>query len=278
MSLNEATIEEPLTLKEDTTVEDGTVVAVTIKLKGNMTLAIHKDEAKVDGSKVSYPFTIKDLAERYDVETSKIKKVVGGIDINHDALISKHEETEVKVVKEKTEFIGLIHNPEINAVHLITKKDIEKYKLDKVNPVTKALENQHPMIQGAGSIFAGLYNFGNWAVRIGGFNNYSFNNIKFDEQKEASQELKYTGLMIKHIILNTGGAGEIFTESAKKYIKENPEYVIGRFLTGMGLSKAVTLKKSATGITIPSIVGDVTFKAEQIDDFAKSIILGDRIE
>lgn len=232
-----------------------------------------------------YPFIIEDLAKELDIKVEEIFYIKGWIDADGsgDEKITINCEEEVFLEVEKVIFVGFIHETNSNKVHLLTQKDIDKYKIQTRNPVTKALENQHPMIQGSGSIFAGLYGFGDWASRITGFRDWQLDNIENEEQKEASKEAKYTLEFIKYILSNENGSFEIFTKSVKKYIEQNPQYVIGRFLTSTALGLAVKPKPTTTrvpvgfvGITAPAIWGDITFSAKEIDDFAKSIILGEQ--
>jgi len=237
---------------------------------------IKKDTTTVRKDKnifiAEYPFIIEDLAKELDIKVEEIFYIKGWIDADGsgDEKVTMNCEEEVVLEVEKVIFIGFIHETNSNKVHLLTQKDIEKYKLHNRNPVTKALENQHPMIQGSGSVFAGLYGFGDWASRISGFRDWQLDNMDNEEQKEATLETKYILELIKYILSNENGSFEIFAESVKKYIKENPTYVISRFLTGYGISKLTN-----TGI-VPktSFVGQVTFSAKEIDDFAKAIILG----
>lgn len=220
-----------------------------------------------------YPFIIEDLAKELDIKVEEIFYIKGWIDADGsgDEKITMNCEEEVVLEVEKVIFIGFIHEPNSNKVHLLTQKDIDKYKIHTRNPVTKALENQHPMIQGSGSIFAGLYGFGDWASRISGFRDWQLDNIEEIEQEESSHETKYLIELIKHIYYNKNGEAEIFAKSIEKYVKDNPTYVTTRLLTGAILSY---FSKAPLVIPTVSTTGNVLFTAKEIDDFAKSIILG----
>lgn len=180
------------------------------------------------------------------------------------------KEVNQKVIKSNKEFVGLIIRKDLQKIHLLTDKDIEKYKIQKRNPITKALQNQHPMIQGSGSIFAGLYGFGDWAARISGFRDWQLDNIDDIEQDMATDETKYILKLIKYIFSNENGSFEIFANSVKKYIEKNPKYVTSRFLTGYGITKLTGTRI----IPYTSITGQITFSAKEIDQFARNIILG----
>mgnify|MGYP001770927681 CR=1 FL=1 len=212
------------------------------------------------------------------VSRVQIKKVVEEI---YEPIVEK--ETKKEIVKEDDKFVGLIVRDDLQKIHLLTDKDIKKYKIQKRNPITRALQNQHPMIQGSGSIFAGLYGFGDWAARISGFRDWQLDNIDDIEEDMATDETKYILKLIKYIFFNENGSGELFLKSLKKYIKQNPEYVTSRFLTSTALGFAVQPKPTTTkvpvgfiGITTPALWGDITFSAKEIDEFAKSIILGEQ--
>lgn len=108
-------------------------------------------------------------------------------------------------------------------------------------------------------------------------------NIDDIEEDMATDETKYILKLIKYIFFNENGSGELFLKSLKKYIKQNPEYVTSRFLTSTALGFAVQPKPTTTkvpvgfiGITTPALWGDITFSAKEIDEFAKSIILGEQ--
>ncbi|RXJ61202.1 hypothetical protein [Halarcobacter anaerophilus] len=195
----------------------------------------------------------------------QIKKVVEEI---YEPIVEK--ETKKETVKVDDKFVGLIIRDDLQKIHLLTEKDIKKYKIQKRNPITRALQNQHPMIQGSGSIFAGLYGFGDWAARISGFRDWQLDNIDDIEQDIATDETKYTLKLIKYILSNENDSFEIFAKSVKKYIEKNPEYVTSRFLTGYGITKLTGTRI----IPYTSIVGQITFSAKEIDQFARNIILG----
>ncbi|MDX4028715.1 hypothetical protein [Aliarcobacter skirrowii] len=224
-----------------------------------------------------YPFIPRDIIKELKINEKDVFYIKGWIDANNDKKICiDKEEVILEIVKDV--FIGLMHNPSNNKVHLLTKKDIEKYKLNNINPVTQALEGKHPILAGSGSIYAGLYGFGDWASRLSGFRDWQLDNENNEEKNKASLETKYILKLIKYIAFNENGSREIFTKSVEKYLKENPTYVISRFLTGIGLSAFVQPKIKVpvgfAGITFPALWGDLTFSAKEIDDFARAIIIG----
>lgn len=217
-----------------------------------------------------YPFIPKDIIKELSINENEVFYIKGWLDANNDKKISRDTEEEVIFELVKDVFIGFIHKPINNKVHLLTKKDIEKYKLNSINPVTQALEGKHPILAGSASIYAGLYGFGDWASRISGFRDWQLDNIDNEEQDKSLLETKYILKLMKYIAFNENGTGELFAKSVEKYVKENPTYVTSRFLTGYGISKLIN-----TGI-VPktSFVGQVTFSAKEVDDFARAIILG----
>ncbi|PHO13477.1 hypothetical protein CPG38_01880 [Malaciobacter marinus] len=255
-------------------VQIGQEVKVILKLYDENKKVLKQKEYKEkvqENKKVEKRFTISNLADELNIDSSKVKYVSGWIDADNDGEITREYEKEVWIEVENIVFIGFIHRPNTNKVHLLTSKDIQKYKIQKRNPITKGFENIHPMFQGSASIFAGLYGFGDWAARISGFRDWQLDNIDNIEQKNSSKETEYTLRLIKHIISNNQGAGEIFLKVASKYIKSNPGYVTSRFITGVGLSY---LSKAPLVIPSSATAGDVLFTAKEIDDFAKNIILG----
>lgn len=118
MSLNEVTIDEDIFLIEDTTVKDGTVVDVILTFKDKKAKSIFtkKDNATITDSEIKYEFKIEDVANNNDFDAKEVDKVIGGIDIDNDDIISKHEEAVLQVVKEKevkiTVIVELPHSKE----------------------------------------------------------------------------------------------------------------------------------------------------------------------
>lgn len=225
-----------------------------------------------------YPFIPKDIIKELSIKENEVFYIKGWLDANNDKEISRDTEEEVIFELVKDVFIGFIHEPNNNKVHLLTKKDIEKYKLNSINPVTQALEGKHPILAGAGSIYAGLYGFGDWASRLSGFRDWQLDNIDNEEQDKSLLETKYILKLMKYIAFNENGTGELFAKSVEKYVKENPTYVTSRLITGIGLSAFVQPKIKVpvgfAGITFPALWGDLTFSAKEIDDFARAIIIG----
>ncbi|AXX84615.1 hypothetical protein [Aliarcobacter skirrowii] len=225
-----------------------------------------------------YPFIPRDIIKELKINEKNVFYIKGWIDANNDKKICiDKEEVILEIVKDV--FIGLMHNPSNNKVHLLTKKDIEKYKLNNINPVTQALEGKHPILAGSGSIYAGLYGFGDWASRLSGFRDWQLDNENNEEKNKASLETKYILKLIKYIISDENGSRKIFFNSVEKYIKENPTYVTSRLLTGIGMGIIVQPKNNKVpvgliSISSPAILGDITFTAKEIDDFAKGIVLG----
>ena len=61
--------------------------------------------------------------------------------IDEEDKIDYDEKSIIEGAQVNNIFVGFIHEEISNMVHLITQKDIEKYKLHSKNPITKALEN-----------------------------------------------------------------------------------------------------------------------------------------
>lgn len=172
---------------------------------------------------------------------------------------------------QSTIYVGFAHNPINGNVHLLTEKDLKRIDPKTKNPINELAKNQHPFIKGIVSVGGGLYGFGDWVARSSGFRDWQLDNIDNAIQKQSSNESKYAMRMMKAIINNEHGAGEIFLKSAKKYLIQNKGYVAGRFITGVAVSY---LSKVPFAIPATSTYGDIRFTAKQIDDFARSIILG----
>lgn len=172
---------------------------------------------------------------------------------------------------QSTVYIGFVHNPINGNVHLLTEKDLKRIDPKTKNPINEAAKNQHPFIKGIVSVGGGLYGFGDWAARSFGFRDWQLDNIDNAIQQQSDAEWKYTMRIMKAIVKNEHGAGGIFIESAKKYLKQNKSYVAGRLVTGIAVSY---FSKIPFVIPATSTYGDIRFTAKQIDDFARSIILG----
>jgi len=293
----EATIYEKIILKEQTTAPMGTDIKIELVFKDSngKELATFVDFTSVsmgDGewNTIKYPLVIKDIMERMNKDPYMVHDMLGGVDINHDNIISKREQTSIKVIP--YEFMGIGYDPNKDHAYLVLPEDLkhkakEYYKEHTPqNPVTEWIDENidSEFGKGSASLAAGQYGFGDWAARISGFRDWQNGGVMLGnhEQEKALDELGYIWKLIKVVIENKYGEGEIFTSAVRKYVKQNPEYVTGRLLTGVGLAKIVTPKNSgklqksvnSIGIGGTGFLGDRLFTAKQIDEFARGIILG----
>lgn len=293
----EATIYEKITLKEQTTAPIGTDIRIELVFKDSNggEIATFVDVTSVsmgdgDWNEIQYPFVIKDVMEHINKDPYIVHDMIGGVDINHDNIISKREQTNITVIP--YEFLGIGYDPHKDHTYLVLPEDLkhkakEYYKKHSPqNPVTGWIDDNidNEFGKGAASLAAGQYGFGDWAARLTGFRDWQQGHSVLDdsEQEKAVDEFWYMWDIIKYIAQNKNGSGEIFTKSVKKYMKQNPQYVTGRLLTGFGLTRIVTPKGASkpkkvlnsAGISGVGFWGDKVFTARQIDEFARGIILG----
>jgi len=293
----DATIYEKITLKEQTTAPIGTDIKIELVFKDNKgtNLATYVDYSSVkmgngDWNEIEYLFVIKDIMQKINKDPYMVHHMIGGIDINHDNIVSKNEQTSIQVIP--YEFMGIGYDPQKDHTYLVLPEDIgrsiSRYYKEHTpqNPVTEWIDDNidNEFAKGSASLAAGQYGFGDWAARITGFRDWQNDSILLGnyEQEKAIDELVYMFDFIGYIVQNKYGSGEIFTNAVTKYIKENPQYVIGRLSTGFGLAKIVTpkgapLRKSlsiSASIGGTGLIGDRVFTAKQIDEFARGIILG----
>jgi hypothetical protein len=203
--------------------------------------------------------------------------------------------------------VGIAHNPDSDQCHMITARDLlylqenSNLELDKIilkdinlkyvqlspNPITRfGQEHDLPdFIRGLLSLPAGIYGFGEWMGRRTGFRDWQIGSVVLGdyEKEKAKEELEYTKKMITFIIKNDK-ARNIFSESLVKYIKEKPSYFAGRFFAGGAIGKLAggptSIAKvrgaiTSGAITAVSTSGTLLLTAQEIDDFAKAIIIGE---
>jgi len=292
----EATIYEKITLKEQTTAPIGTSIRIELMFKDDKgkELATLVDFGSVtmgdgDWNEIVYPFVIKDVMESINKDPYIVYNMMGGVDINHDNVISKTEQTSIKVIP--YEFLGIGYDSNKDHTYLVLPEDIGRsvaryYKEHTPqNPVTGWIDDNidNEFGKGAASLAAAQWGFGDWAGRISGFRDWQNGSVlDFDEQEKAIDELWYIKDFIWYIIQNKNGSGKIFTNAVSKYIKQNPRYVTGRFLSGYGLAKIATPKSASLSKSLSikatiggtGLLGDRLFTARQIDEFARGIVLG----
>jgi hypothetical protein len=293
----EATIYEKITLKEQTTAPIGTDIRIELVFKNsngeNLATFIAVTSVSMGDGKwneISYSFVIKDVMYHINKDPYMVHDLLAGVDINHDNIISKREQTSIKVIP--YEFLGIGYDAHKDHAYLVLPEDLkhkakEYYKEHTPqNPVTGWIDENidSEFGKGAASLAAGQWGFGDWVARFTGFRDWQNDSVILDnnEQEKAIDEFGYMVDFILYIVQNKNGSGEIFANAISKYIKQNPQYISGRLLTGIGLAKIVTpkgasLKKSIAisgGISGTGLMGDRLFTARQIDEFARGIILG----
>jgi hypothetical protein len=89
------------------------------------------------------------------------------------------------------------------------------------------------------------------------------------EQERAISQANNTYELGKFIATNDK-AREQFGRFAWSYAKDNKAHVVGRFATG------IFLGQFSYGTTSPmAMSGDVLYQAKVLDDFARSLVLGE---
>jgi N-acetylmuramoyl-L-alanine amidase len=98
--VKEVAIDDKLEFCEDIFLDNNSDVNLIIKLKDkNNKILLESSSIKtVLDKKVSYKFTILDLATNNNIDTLLIKNMTLGIDINNDCIIEKNKETNIKVI------------------------------------------------------------------------------------------------------------------------------------------------------------------------------------
>jgi len=105
MSITQATLSETIVLSEETTVPVGTEVEIILTFLGENknNIYTHNDNTSVianpkGGNLVRYVFKGEDKIHGKVADPSLISYLIGGIDINNDNVISKHEETTIDII------------------------------------------------------------------------------------------------------------------------------------------------------------------------------------
>ena len=132
-------------------------------------------------------------------------------------------------------------------------------------------------VDGIKSIRTALMRFGDYLARISGFRDWQEGSVILENyyRDQAIAQTKYTYNIGKFIATNPK-ARSLAIDSAEHYIKQNPEYVAGRFLTGALLSYGAG-GISGGGPIIPTVatIGDITsFTANEIDSFVRGVVYG----
>ena len=127
-------------------------------------------------------------------------------------------------------------------------------------------------LDGVKSIGTGLYRFGDYLARVSGYRDWREGSVMGDfYQEEALSQTERTYRISKYILTNPEAAKTVLN-SVIKYISQNPEYVAGRVLGGMGISY---YSKVPLLIPAAAAVGDAAYSADQIDSFVRGIVYGD---
>jgi len=126
-------------------------------------------------------------------------------------------------------------------------------------------------LDGVGSVFSGLYNFGNYLADISGFNDWRYGSVLGNfYQDDAIERTAYLYDTAKYIATDSK-AFSLFVDYAKDYISDNSAHVFGRFATGAVFS---TLSGAPFVIPAASGYGDMQYNAQRIQNFTRGLLIG----
>ena len=111
--------------------KNGEIIKGHLKLldKEKQELSIKEFEVLVNNHEAKYPFVPKAIANDLNINPEEVYFIKGWMDSDNDRVIDYNEEVIIKIMN--TVFIGFIHEPNMNKVHLLSLKDIKKYKIEK---------------------------------------------------------------------------------------------------------------------------------------------------